>query len=215
MLKSLDFFKGWQFKTHSFKTTNPPRLTLGWSHWRLTLQTGQQFATLLQLQMSFSAGTTNALMKLWQVNTEQLFRRHWVFSQVNIFLAFGALVFPFWMSFPKGIDRTKPSTETPVSACLRYFWLYQKNFRLCHLGNTLATAFHVLWVKDDAPDLPKREDTEPWSQERRVLVRGPRDRSPDKCSWWDITEETGKEGKGGASVFSALLCKESNRRVVV
>ena len=215
MLKSLDFFKGWQFKTHSFKTTNPPRLTLGWSHWRLTLQTGQQFATLLQLQTSFSAGTTNALMKLWQVNIEQFFRRHWVFSQVNIFLAFGALVFPFWMSFPKGIDRTKPSSETPLSACLRYFRLYQKNFRLCHLGNTLATAFHVLWVKDDAPDLPKREDTEPWSQERRVLVRGPRDRSPDKCSWWDITEETGKEGKGGASVFSALLCKESNRRVVV
>lgn len=168
--------------------------------------------------MSFSAGTANALMKLWQVNIEQFFRRHWVFSQVNIFLAIGALVFlpfPFWMSFPKRIDRTKPSTETPLSACLKYFQLYQKNFRLCHLGKTLATAFHVLWVKEDVPDLPKRGDTEPWSQERRVLMRGPCDRCPDKCSWWDITEETGKEGKGGASVFSALLCKESNRRVVV
>lgn len=118
------FFKGWQFKTQSFKTTNPPRLTLGWSHWRLTLQTGQQFATLLQLQTFFSAGTTNALMKLWQFNIEQFFRRHWVFSQINIFLAIGALVFlpfPFWMSFSKGIDRTNHPLKHPFLHVLGIF----------------------------------------------------------------------------------------------
>ena len=57
--------------------------------------------------------------------------------------------------------------------------------------------------KRRSPDLPKRGDTEPWSQERRVLMRGPRD---SQTSAHDETLLRKQERKVREGPLSSLLC---------
>lgn len=143
---------------------------------------------------------------LWQINVEhrQFFWRHWVFSQVKKSLAIRALFFlpfPSW-SFQKGIGQNHP-LKCPF---LHVLGIYSFIRRISDCV-TLEIYWPLHFISSEwrkMPPMYPREETQSRGYKGRIsLVRGPRDRCPDKGSLWDIAEETGKGVKEGGL---CLLC---------